>query len=287
MTQPSSEQVSNDSVFLSDIEKEISILLSVRQAIQSMVNRGLLSISDDHENMTIRPNDYTHAKLFGILLVDFISPTNPIFGTHQSYLDALELICNNPHFNNTNSIQFLKEAVSEFKEWLSHDTVFDKIWLGSIEQELDLTMKREEFLRICGDISKHNILRLSRTVQRILRILRRSNPEIQIADAYKAIDDFYEWFQNDIFLYHLTKLSELLNNISWGIQDYLAYQYSLSYTIDPEKSRQLNAVFYFYKIPETVTSELGRFYFWDLMNEIRAQPYIPRFKAWSVLEKRY
>ncbi len=283
-TQPQNEP---DGLSLSDIEKEISILLSVRRAIQSMVNRGLLTISDNQEDTTIRPNDYTHADLFSILLVDFISPTNSIFGTHLSYLDALEHICQNPHFNQVNSIEPLKMAVADFKSWLGYEATFDKIWLGSIDEELTLNMKREEFLRICGDISKHNVLRLSRTVERIFKILKRSQPNLQMSDAYKAMDDFYEWFHQDKFRYHLTKISELLNNISWGIQEYLGHEYNRSYTVDIEKSEVVRAVIYFFKIPETVTSDLGKFYYWDLMNEIRAKPYIPKFKTTTALEGRY
>lgn len=148
-------------------------------------------------------------------------------------------------------------------------------------------MKREEFLYICGNISKHNHLRLSSVAKKILRILKKSTPDIGLENAFSTINEFYEWFYDGVFHYHLSKISELLNNIDWGIQNYLLYEFYRSYTVDPEKSRQLGIEYYFFKYPQNVDSDLGKIYYWELMNEIRDKPYIKKFEASKYLQGRY
>lgn len=134
-----------------------------------------------------------------------------------------------------------------------------------------------------------NPLRLSRTPKRIFDILQKSEPTLDIEDAFSVLEEFYEWFHRDVFYYHLTKISELLNNIGWGIQTYLSYEYSRSYTVDPEKTEKygMGLDFYYFQYPSAVQSKLGKYYYWDLMNEIRAGMYIPRFSTSKYLEGRY
>lgn len=254
-----------------------------------MVNRAMLCVGDSPEGATIRPNDSYNAELFNILLVDFISPVNSDFGQADSLCSALSQICNSPNFDHDNSLSELKEAVSALSDWMNHEAMFEKIWLPSIEKEMSITMKREEFIRICGDISKHNPLRLSRTSKRIFDILQKSEPTLDIEDAFSVLEEFYEWFHRDVFYYHLTKISELLNNIGWGIQTYLAGEFSRSYTVDPEKTEKygMGLDVYYFQYPRTVKSKLGKYYYWDLMNEIRAGMYIPRFSTCKYLQGRY
>lgn len=273
----------------SDIEKEICLLLSCRKSIKSMVNRAMLCIGESPDGFTIRPNDSHNAELFNILLVDFISPVNPSFGKADSIHAALSRICDAPNFDHNNSISELKEAVIAFSEWLNYEAKFEKIWLPSIEKEMSITMRREEFIRICGNISKHSPLRLSKISKRIFDILQKDEPALDIEDAFSVIEEFYEWFHRDVFYYHLTKISELLNNIGWGIQTYLASEYSQSYTIDQEKTKKygMGSDIYYFEYPSAVKNKLGKYYYWDLMNEIRVGMYIKKFSTNKSLEGLY
>jgi len=286
---------SQGEILILSIEMEICILLSARQSINSIVNRSVLSIEGDMQNsVTIRPTSMEAAALVSILLVDFISRIEPPFGIEppcenfRSHVEALKQICEHPHFNFNESIFDLKNAVKVFDEWLLYEATFEKVWLPSaVDEELQLKMKREEFLRICGDISKHSTLRLSRTAKRILEVLQRSNSNISLHDAFSGMEDFYRWFHNDVFHYHLTKICEMLNNISWGIQAYLTDEYNRSYTVDLEKSRERRITCNSFQYPTEVKSQLGKYFYWGLMNEIRAKPYIEKFKASKYTVGRY
>lgn len=279
---------SQETIILSDIEKESAILLSVLQLIKSMVNHSMLCIGEGEEGFTIRPNESHNAVLFNIFLVDFLSSIkSTTFGHFENHIAALKHISANPHFDNQNSIKHLIDTIETFDKWISYEATFEGLWLPSIGEHLSLKMKRSEFIIICGDISKHNQLRLSKTAERIFKIIKKTSPNLNLSDAITMIDDFYEWFHQDIFYYHLTKICELLNNIAWGIQNYLSPEFHRSYTINQKQSRIMHAEVYFYKIPKEVTNELGEYFYWGLMNEIRAKPIIKPFKTSRYLEGRH
>lgn len=44
---------------------------------------------------------------------------------------------------------------------------------------------------------------------------------------------------------------------------------------------------YYFKYPSAVKSKLGKYYYWDLMNEIRAGMYLPKFSTCKYLQGRY
>ena len=107
-----------DEIELSDIEKEISILLAAVQSIKSMVNREVLMFSNNFNSMEIKPQTLSGSTLFSILLVDFISPPNNTFSKAGSFLKALSQICQNPNFDHNNTLAPLRHAVEEFDLWL-------------------------------------------------------------------------------------------------------------------------------------------------------------------------
>ena len=274
-------------MIVNDTEKEVALLLAAQKLIKGMVNHSMLALSDDYAELWVKPQSMESAELFNILLVDFISPLGQPYAGGLTMLSGLREICSDPHFNVGNSIQSLLLAVEELDTWLNYEATFNKIWLPSIDRELSLVMARKEFIYNCGNIAKHNTFRLTAVAKKLLSILQRSDPSTILKDAYLAIDDFYQWFHRDIFLYHLTKLSQMLNNIAWGIQDYLTPEYIRSYTIDNKASEKMHATMYRFDYPAEITTEMGKVYYWDLMNEIRAKPYIPKFGVPEVLSHRY
>lgn len=274
-------------MLINETEKEVALLLAARKLIKGMVNRSMLSLSGDGTELCVRPMTMETAELFNILLLDFISPLDTPYPRNLTMLSGLSEICKAPHFNVRDSVGPLSVAVEELTAWLDYEATFEGIWLPSIDRELSLVMARKEFIYNCGNIAKHNTFRLTVVAKKLLDILQRSDPSTTLKDAYLAIEDFYRWFHEDIFLYHLSKLSQMLNNIAWGIQDYLTPEYARSYTIDEGASADMHAVMYLFDYPAEVSSEVGKVYYWDLMNEIRAKPYIARFDVSKYLCDRY
>ena len=204
-----------------EIEKEVVFLKAIKGMIDEMVNFGIFEIRGDYSNAEVYFHKSIHQRFFNIMLVDFLSCADKkIIGESVPYLSALSGIANNPHFNQNNSINNLRISVDNFKKWLEHE--FTKnIWLSSIQLDIDLHIKRIEFIKICGNISKHNFSRLSGVVSDIKKIFIRNKKTLTENEILTSLDNFYEWFHEDVFNYHGSTIVEFLNNISWGIYEYL------------------------------------------------------------------
>jgi hypothetical protein len=112
--------------------------------------------------------------------------------------------------------------------------------------------------------------------------LAATNLCITLDDALLALADFYERFHTDILAYHASTIAEFLNNIRWGIYEYLQPEFKRSIVW---KSREPPN--YGYTYPKDVTAEFAKRCYWDLMNEVRSPPYVRRFQVTRWLKLRY
>jgi hypothetical protein len=266
----------------SDIEQEVIILKAVKELIDSMVNFDLMSLKGNDPDSNISFKSPTHQRFFNIILVDFLSCTNkkgPIKQT--SYLGGLSKVVDNPCFNKNNSIRNLKVATQEFKNWLDQEIEVN-IWLPSIDKETRLRVERSNFLKITGNISKHNYLRAIETAEKVQEILSGSSITVDINEALLVLADFYERFHTDILNYHSSTIAEFLNNIRWGIYDYLQPEFKKSIVYEDGHSTK-----YHYTYPEEIQSEFAKACYWELMNEVREEPYMRKFKVTKWLKLRY
>ena len=265
-----------------EIEREVIFLKATTASIGTMVNHQVLQLSEGADGGQAIFKTSIHQRFFNIVLVDFLSPTAiKVTGEKTSCMDALATICEKPNFNERNSVKLLKQAVTAFKKW-SEREIKVKVWLPSINLEAKIKVHRKEFISICGDISKHNFSRLDRRARSLQEILKRNGNEVSDEDALSALDDFYEKFHIDIFTYLGSHLVEQLNNIRWGIQEYLQPEFSRSMTHEgctPPRYR--------YTYPNGVKEEFAKLCYWELMNDIRTTPYIKRFKTYKIPTRRY
>jgi hypothetical protein len=264
------------------IEQEIVILKAVNELIDSMVNFEILSLLGDDPNSEIVFRTPTNQKYFNIILVDFLSCTDdkgPIEKT--SFLAGLSKIANSPYFNENDSIRYLKIAVFEFKDWLEQEVEID-IWLPSIDLDTRVKITRFDFLKMTGDISKHNFLRAQKgSAKDLQKILSQNGKTVDDNEALLALADFYERFHT-VLNYHSSTIAEFLNNIRWGIYDYLQPQFNKSIVREEPPSLK-----YRYTYPKGIQSEFVKSCYWELMNEVKTKPFIRRFKVNKWLKLRY
>lgn len=216
-------------IALTNIEKEIVTLSVVSDSINEIINYNVFSIVGVKPDTNILFKSDVHQRLFFILLVDFLSRPRPDpleIGMPIEYLNCT--VFKNPSFDKNGSIEQLVASVRAFDEWLDHDVVFEHVWLQTLGREVDLSFSRRKLIKICGDISKHNFARLSRRVESIQLACNRQNVALDASDAIVALDDFYDKFHRDILLYHSSTIAELLNNIRWGIHEYLQPEFFAS-----------------------------------------------------------
>ena len=266
----------------SGIEQEVIILKAVIELINSMVNFELMSLLGNDPDSNILFKSPTHQKFFNIILVDFLSsPIQTGSNIEQpTYLENLTEIINTPHFDENNSVHNLKVATQEFTTWVRTE-VDVPIWLPSIDKYTRLKIQRLDFLKMTGNISKHHFLKLTVTAKKLKNILPKSGITIDIYEALLALAEFYERFQ-DILGYHSSTIAEFLNNIRWGIYDYLQPEFNKSIVReggDPPK--------YHYTYPKGIQSEFAKTCYWELMNEVSREPYMKKFKVTKWLKLRY
>lgn len=266
----------------SEIEKEIIFLKAVQELIDEMVNYEVLDLIGEEPHSEIRFKSSTHQRFFNIILVDFLSLSDKsVMGERLSYLGAVKKICANPHFNIEGSVDALASVSHEFTEWLEQD-VKVKVWLPTTEIETTLSIKRIEFIKICGNISKHNFSRLSGVVKELIGIFKRNEIKISFEDALLILAEFYEKFHDDVLNYHGSTIVEFLNNIRWGIQKYLKPEFLQSIVREGG-----NLPKYRYTYPTDVEGKFARNTYWELMNKIRSSPYLKEFNVTRYLKLRY
>jgi hypothetical protein len=211
---------------LSKIEREAVILNAVWDSVDAFVNRGMFVDMKDPRDTNVMFEDSTHATLFNILLGDFLSqpqakgnkplpfdlpaPPSGTTASNLTYLFYLREVINAPLLGADPGE--MSAHVEGFGNWLDDSTTVKDVWLGNIQVKADIKIQRCEYLKICGDIAKHNFARLQSNVRKIRNILEANGVQISENDGFLALQDFYTWFHDDLFLYHSSIISEFLNN---------------------------------------------------------------------------
>ena len=209
-------------------------------------------------------------------------PTSGARPSDRTFLFYLRQIFEEPHLNST--ADGIRQPVEAFASWLEQDSYVENVWLPSIEVAVHLTIKRITWIKICANIAKHSFARLERNVAQIVRILSQHEKEIDEGMGYTVLPEFWEWFHTHLFAYHASTIAEFLNEIRWGIFDYLQPEFKRSYHVTGYTS---GAAMYEFLYPEEVTAPLARTMYWDLMNMARAKPYFPRFTVTQSLKGKF
>lgn len=277
------------------IEEEAIILKAVWDLVQDAVSYSIFCKFSDPANVTLMPHTGNDLRLFNILVGDFLSapqagtlglPGIPpsARGADRTYLSHLKRVAANPQLVPAGG-GHIAGPTDRFAAWLDESFTVEKVWLANVEIELDLTMTRLESTKICSNIAKHNFSRLSVDVGKIRTILERNGKPVSEEEAYLLLPDFFEWFHTNIFAYHTSQIGEMLNDILWGMYDYLLPEYARAFwKAKPDDPYDL---VYGFDVPKAISDGLPRAMYWDLMNDVRGKPYMPRFKTHWSLTQRY
>jgi hypothetical protein len=263
-------------------EQEVIILKSVWELIDEMVNYEIFGKLTKTDEVTLWFNTITHKRLFNILLVDFLSqpsrwpfdlplPPAGARASDRSMLFHLRRVCDGPCLNPGGAVA-LRAELDSLVDCLEGECCVEKVWLPSIDVETTIHVQRITFIKICGNIAKHGFARLSANVGDICEILRTNGRAIELEQGYLALPEFYEWFHRNIFSYHSSTIAEFLNNLRWAIYDYLRPEFMRSFTKDDPSS-----IAYRFVYPRDCTRPIAQAIYWELMNQVRAAPYVPRF----------
>lgn len=248
------------------IEREVLILSAVWELADNMVNRHIMRLHFNNPNSSIRFSSDHAGYMFAIHLVDLLSKPSDQITQSANYLEALRVICADPAFRPRRRVRALSKPVNRFHRWINATKRYPKLWLPSINSNRTLRMRRKDYLKITGNLAKHNFTRLDRVANDWRRILLANRVNVSLEQALESLEDAYEHFNNDIFLYNSHEIAELVNNIRSGIYEYLLPEYRRSYY------RPANVPDYGYAFhrPTGINSDFAFKVYWDLMNKVRS-----------------
>lgn len=285
-----------DTLNYSPIEQEAIVLNAVLGMIDDMVNHANFCLpAGTFVDKNLLPKTDTTLRVFNILLADFLSPLSarknhdlpfglprPIEGARTSdftFLFYLKRACTDPRLGS--DVAALKKMVELFSAWLEAKSVVEDVWFHSIKIKVNLAVERREWIRICGDIAKHNFARLEPNVRKIVRILDEHNKSVPDGRGYELLPEFSEWFHINIFAYHASTIAEFLNDIRWELYAYLKPEFARAVQYADKTDS------YPFHVPEAIGHPLARSMYWELMNRCRSGPMFPKFTITQSLKKRY
>lgn len=266
-------------------EQEAIVLNAAWEQIDGMVNQGIFCPLSKTENTNLLPQTALSARLFNILLTDFLSAeTNPApfdlpVGPQadpvgRTMLFYLRRICTSPQFNKDPCA--ISKPVEAFSEWLAAECVAKDTWLPNVDIALDFHITRIELIKFCGDIAKHNYLRLGNRAQKLVRLMKRNGHPIEPEEAYKMLPDFYEKFHHDVFAYHTSTIAEFLSEIRFGIRQYIMPAWAEAYVELPPIMELKRWKF---EAPPSVTNAFAKDAHWSLMGRAMKPFTFPRFSV--------
>lgn len=284
---------------MNDIEREVIILNSAWEMIDGMVNWTMFVKNDSSGPTNQMFESHQHSRLFAILLGDFLSEIRPFKGepapfglkpapsnarpSDLTFLFHLRQVCAAPTLGKSASP--LSQSIEVFADWLEGEFVTEGVNLHAIDVVADLKIARYRYIKMCGDIAKHNLARLATNAGHLRKLLENAGHSVSEQQAYLAIDNFFEWFHNDILIYHSSQIAEFLNNIRWAIYEYLQPEFRRSFHLTDQATRDFPI--YNYRVPAEIIEPVALAMYWDAMNRSRSKPYFQRFVVTELLKGRY
>lgn len=257
-------------------EQEAIGLCIALEGLNEIVNRAILDLRHVEAfpgEAEVRFETRQHQQLFLIRLLDFVKERGAasLTGVDGSCLAVLRAAGQSKAFEREGSAQLLIGATNALDGWLAEQTQIS-LWLPSLGIQANLNVPRVDFLHIAGNQVKHNLSRLTGVSREIVRMLAAHGHQVPEESVPLALDDFREHLEEHYFNYYGTWLAELLNEVRWGLHEYLLPTFAWSYTKDAADD-----IRYTYQYPASVTAGIPRQWFWRLMNHVRRRPYLPRF----------
>lgn len=282
------------------LEQEAIVLNAVMGMVDNMVNHAIFCLPGaKRDNTNLLPQTSEALRQFAILLRDFLSPVNgrgqgsmpfglpkaPQGGkaTDNTTLFYLARVCENPLIGT--KPHFLAMLVHDFTQWLEASAFVPKVWLSNIGVEVDLTIKRIDFIRMGGDIGKHNFLRLGGQAAKLQKILQENGTLIDESEAYAALPDCWDWFHTHLFAYHASTLAEFLNNIRYAIRLYVTPIAETRYRVTGKIDEYIDM--YTYDRPAEIVNEFAWSQYYGLLDSTRHRPNFPPFSVTQSLKDQF
>jgi hypothetical protein len=271
---------------LSDPEREVVVLSSVMGIIDDMVNYTSFSFPGSATARQPFPETSTTRAYFALRLSDFLSKTDRNIGIAEvPYLRHLTQIVDGPYLGGAAG---LRVSVKQFVDWLNEKKTFAKVWLPTLNIETSLTPSRLSWLKVTGNLQKHDALRSSGTAEDIAQWLHEQGHSVDLMEILGALDDLREWLTEDALSAYIPKLGFLLNELRWETFNYLRPYYQEHHVTEWDNDLQLHRYRFTPDLRITTPFACGQRH--ALLNWVRSEPIVPRFSIdpiWHRIEDTF
>lgn len=271
---------------LSDAEREVIVLASVMGIIDDMVNYIIFSFPGRDTTLQSLPQTSTTKAYFALRLSDFLSQTDRNIGIAEiPYLRHLAQIVESPSLGEATG---LRASVKQFADWLNEKKTFAKVWLSTLDIETSLTPSRLSWLKVTGNLQKHDALRSSGTADDIAKWLQEQGHTVDRMDVLGALDDFREWLTEDALSAYIPKLGFLLNELRWETFEYLRPYYRKHHVTEWDNAFRLHRDRFTPDPRITAPFACGQRHV--LLNWVRKGPIVSRFSidpTWHRIEDAF
>lgn len=274
------------------VEQEILILSAACHTLREMHNRIMIAFYGDlRTGQSMRFESSIARDLYFILLADFLANMREEYRCDKkrvSILGGLLEIIDRPLLGTKSSSRSLRRDLNKFKRWLDHTAVIRKMWFPNIEREINLRISRSDMIRICGNLNKHDFLKLSQLICVIQQIFIKNGVSLTEEEAIMTLEHFQEWFNENILIYHSSYIAEMLINVQWSIKEYLTPLYEIS--LINYYNEKLRMPSYRFVPPKELGIKEGTFIhhmYWELMNRMRDNPIFDKVVTSKYLKMRY
>ncbi|RKY21525.1 MAG: hypothetical protein DRQ55_03920 [Planctomycetota bacterium] len=263
-------------------EVEVLFLKTTVDQVNDMVNREVFQILGTSPEVEVRFWSMSQRNYFYVLLHDYLSVADKeIVPGKRSFLGALRDVVSDPQLGTDGDARPLRQAVNAFSEWLNFEATIP-LWLPAHDAELEAKIPRITFLKICGNTSKHSMLRRAGPARELRAILARSGLQLTFEEALLVLEEFYARFREDILIYHAGTIAEMLNELRWGVHEYLQSEFQRSFEAKGGSPPRWG-----YRYPDSVVNALARGAYWDLMEDTHKRPWISRFEVTKHMKRLY
>ncbi|MCY3627054.1 MAG: hypothetical protein OXG88_05385 [Gammaproteobacteria bacterium] len=257
---------------MNQVEEESVILNTAWGMIDGMVN--WMMFCDPDQSSVLQFQSPKHEELFVILLTDFLSqPIHTLTkapkeasGSDLTFIFQLRRVCQNPQLGSNPAS--LHNKLEEFAGWLETCKTYTDVNLPEINVIADIEVDRQKYIKMCGNIAKHNPLRLRDVVKNLRKLIKKAGHDIKIQDTYSVLESFYNRFFRIFINCHSYQIIGFLDDIRSHIFEYLGQEYDRS-----RYARNECPAGYGYKVPESIRDPLASGMYWDLMERVRTKPY--------------
>ena len=268
---------------LSGPEREVVVLASIMGIIDDMVNHTIFSFPGSGTTLQPFPKTSTMRAYFVLRLSDFLSQTDQNIGIAEiPYLRHLTQIAEDPSLGDATG---LRASVKQFVDWLNEKKEFAKVWLSTLDIQTSLIPSRLSWLKVTGNLQKHDALRSSGTAEDIVKWLIEQGHTVDRMEVLGALDDFREWLTEDALSAYIPKLGFLLNDLRWETFGYLRSYYQRHHVIEWDNALQFHR--YRFTPDPRITTPFACAQRHALLKWVRKEPIVSRFSidpTWHQVE---